>query len=252
MKTIEKLKLKKKILTSTIALSTLLSLAPITSTKVSANELNSYEHASDANVLWDIYYYSILYNIKKDIAIDIFKKETNDFSAVAWGEYNMVGYKLYKNKKEAIIDTIKNISENPEHYGYTKEEIVGEYNYCDTYSPELMVEKYAEIYDIPSEIPLAIMYSECGKEMDSHNYLVNNNPAGIGPNMRFPNKEVGIIYFIDLLKNKYGCDNKSNKEFFKLVAGTYCENTDHWISMTNSFYNNIKEEKVLVKEKTSK
>ena len=159
----------------------------------------------------------------------------------------MIGFKTYENKKLAILDTIRDIHDNPERYGYTKEEIAGNYNSYNANSPEMMVEKYASIYDIPSEIPLAIMYSECGSEMDSHNYLVNNNPAGIGPNMHFENKEVGIIYFIDLLKNKYGCDNESTNDFFYLIAGNYCENKDHWISMTNSFYNDIKKQKVLKK-----
>lgn len=247
MKQIEKLKLKKRILTSTIGLTTLLSLAPISTKEVSATELVN-ESCVENDALSDINYYCMVYNLNPELVIDIIKNRTYDFGDVAWGTYNMIGYNIYENKNQAILEVIKDIHDNPKHYGYTKEEIVLNYNYESLKSPEMMVEEYARIYNIPSEIPLAIMYSECGKEMNSHNYLVNNNPAGLGPHMRFENKEVGIIYFINLLKTKYGCNNNSTNEFFNKVAKTYCkDNPSHWVSMTNSFYNDIANQKVLVK-----
>lgn len=253
MEKIEKLKFKKRVLTSTLGLTTLLSLTPISSEKVSASEFINYDINYNYDVLSDINHYCAVYNLKPELVVDIIKNRTYDFGDVAWGQYNMIGYKIYDNKKLALLEVIKDIHDNPKSYGYTKEEIKSNYIYESTNTPEMMVEEYASIYDIPSEIALAIMYSECGREMNSHNYLVNNNPAGIGPHMHFENKEVGIIYFIDMLKTKYGCNNESTNEFFDLVAKKYCnENKEHWVSMTNSFYNDIKEEKVLVKEKTSK
>ena len=247
MKELEKLKLKKRILTSTIGLSTFLSLAPIHN--VRADEVVTYEATTEnTNVLADVNHYARVYNLKPELVTDIIKNGTYNFGEVAWGQYNMIGYKLYENKHQALLDVIKDIHDNPKHYGYTKEDITSEYNYESLKSPEAMVIEYSNIYNIPSEIPLSIMYSECGKEMNSHNYLVNNNPAGIGPHMRFENKEAGIIYFINLLKNKYGCTNESTNEFFNRVAKTYCkDNPSHWVSMTNSFYNDIANQKVLVR-----
>ena len=246
MKQVEKLKLKRKLLTSAIGLSSILCMMPISTKEVYANEVE-IESTNDQNFLIDIYYYCIVYNLKQEIVIDIFKKKTHNFNDYEWKKYNMIEYKMYDNKDLAILTTIKNINNNPELYGYKKEEIMANYTYVSTNTPEMMVEKYSKIYNIPSEIPISIMYSECGSDMSSHNYLVNNNPAGIGPHKYFENKEIGIIYFIDMLKNDYGCDSDSTNDFFKKVAKTYCENPEHWINMTNSFYNDITKQNKLTK-----
>ena len=253
MRQIEKLKLKKKFLTSAISLTTLLSITPIYKQNVYANEIDldiNYEQnnsCDDLNVVFDIFYYSSVYNLNRDIVLEIFKNKTYNFSDFGWTDYNMINYKMYENKDLAIIETIKDIKENPKNYGYEKSDIESDFIYEPVNTPEFMAEKYSNIYGIPFEIVLSIMYSECGKEMNSHNYLSNNNPAGIGPHMHFENKEIGIIYFINLLKSKYGCNENSTSEFFNLIARTYSENPEHWVKLTTSHYNDILNQKVLIK-----
>ena len=251
MEHLEKLKLKKRILTSAISLSTLLSVTPISTLNVYANEevskVTEY-NSIDENIIVDIYYYSIVYNLNKDVVLNIIKNMTANFNDSCWLNYNMLGLNIYENKEQAILSVIKNIHDNPEQYGSNKEEIKSELTYSDNKTAEEMVEKYSSIYNIPSEIVLSIMYSECGSNMNSHNYLSNNNPAGLGPHMHFENKEIGIIYFVNLLKEKYGCNINSTNEFFNKIASTYCsENKEHWLNMTNSHYNNITYQKVLIK-----
>ena len=108
-----------------------------------------------------------------------------------------------------------------------------------TLAPELMVEKYANLIGVNKEVAMSIVYTECGYSVNSSNYLNNNNPAGIGPHMHFLNKEVGIIYFIKMLKYSYGCNENSGSGFFPAVASTYCEVPDHWISLCSGNYNSI-------------
>lgn len=119
MKQIEKLKLKKRILTSTIGLTTLLSLAPISTKEVSATELVN-ESCVENDALSDINYYCMVYNLNPELVIDIIKNRTYDFGDVAWGTYNMIGYNIYENKNQGILEVIKDIHDNPKHYGYTK------------------------------------------------------------------------------------------------------------------------------------
>lgn len=117
---------------------------------------------------------------------------------------------------------------------------------------EEMVEMYSEIYEINKEVALSIVYCECGSNVNSYNYLNNNNPAGLGPYMHFENKEIGVIYFIDLLKNGYGCTKDSGKEFLSSIASTYCEIPDHWLDLTIPFYNNLSEDYYYMKPELHK
>ena len=72
--------------------------------------------------------------------------------------------------------------------------------------------------------------------------------AGLGPYMHFLNKEVGIIYFVNLLKNGYGCSIDSDESFLTRIASTYCEVPDHWLSLSLPFYNNLKDDYLYYKE----
>ena len=135
---------------------------------------------------------------------------------------------------------------------YSKEFVSNNKTYEVTLSPEEMVEKYSDIYGINKEVALSIVYCECGADVDSYNYRVNNNPAGLGPSMHFENKEIGIIYFINLLKESYGCTKDSGSEFLGKIASTYCEIPDHWLSLTLPFYNSLCEDYYYMKPELKK
>ena len=181
---------------------------------------------------------------KKDTAIDIVEYYSNVFGIKKECIYDMLDYMLnesnedYSNmsQEELIITATRNVYYDS---NYSNEIKRTNKEYEVTLSPEEMVEKYSDIYGINKDVALSIVYCECGSDVDSYNYRVNNNPAGLGPDMYFENKEIGIIYFINLLKNSYGCTKDSGTDFLYSIAGTYCEIPDHWLSLILPFYNSI-------------
>ena len=59
---------------------------------------------------------------------------------------------------------------------------------------------------------------------------------------KFENKEIGVIYFVTLLKNTYKCNMESDINFFREINDTYGSGSEHWIVMTNSVYNNLEKD----------
>ena len=151
----------------------------------------------------------------------------------------MIDYKMNETKEEIIIDELEILNITRDLYNSGNSDIRKESISSITLSPEYMVEKYANLIGVNKEVAMSIIYAECGSAVNSSNYINNNNPAGIGPNMHFLNKEVGIIYFINMLKNSYGCTLETNSSFFSSIASKYCENPDHWISLCSGSYNSI-------------
>lgn len=156
--------------------------------------------------------------------------------------YDYIENKYKENEDEDYLNMssefqILNAARNL-YYSYD-ESIRTNIPYEPTLEIEEMVEKYSDLYDINKEVALSIVYCECGSDVDSYNYNVNNNPAGLGPYMYFENKEIGVIYFIDLLKYDYGCTRDSGTEFLSRIASTYCENPSHWLDLTTPFYYNL-------------
>ncbi|MBO6195278.1 MAG: hypothetical protein J6O56_02885 [Bacilli bacterium] len=188
-----------------------------------------------------IEYYSNVFGIKKEAIydrLDYLSNETVDNENFL----NMnIDLKVITACREIYYDN--EYSEDLTRTGKT---------YEVTLTPEEMIEKYSEIYGINKEVALSIVYCECGSDVDSYNYRVNNNPAGLGPDMYFENKEIGIIYFINLLKNSYGCEKDSGTEFLRSIASTYCEIPDHWLSLTLPFYNSLCEDYYYMKPELKK
>lgn len=242
------LKLLKKKLVALSLISTLsLSGAVVNNQKVYAkssiyntiDELTNYYSNVEDFINAGVNYYSSVFNIKNDIL----KNEVE--------KLNIVSEYLYKNndltnedKKKielTICDLAYELYYKPSNFGYkNRNQISNGENYQSTLPIEEMNAKYAYLYDNERTISLAIMCAECGKDINSHNYRVNNNPAGIGGNMKFPNKEVGIIYFARMLSYNYHLKKGSDESFFSRVASTYCELPEHWLKLTVPSYRAIK------------
>lgn len=150
----------------------------------------------------------------------------------------------YDNEEVAILTFMYQLAYKPDKLGISKKEVIKEDSgYEMELSHEEAVYYYSNLLEIDPEIALSISYAECGTELDSNNYLNNNNPAGIGPFMKFNNKEEGIIYYVFLLKNGYKLEDEADKEFFNCIASTYCpDNPKHWISLTTGIYNNVNDD----------
>lgn len=247
MKKQELVYLKKKLLTYSLLSS--LAIVPASTNVLSVNassysSTNSY--VSDNNTQNEkdnlISYYAHVFQIKEEIVKDELLKETENLSSYTWNHFHRINDTDYDSTELAILELTKDIYYNPENYNYTKEEVTSEYEYTVSLSPEEMVAKYSKVYGINKEVALSIVYTECGAQVNSYNYLNNNNPAGLGPHMHFLNKEVGMIYFISLLKNNYQCEADSDENFLSRIASTYCEIPDHWLSLSLPFYHNLKED----------
>lgn len=192
-------------------------------------------------------YYAKVYKMVPETVEKIIKKLTDNYNAYPFDKYHVINGKKYDSSEFAILMTIDDIYENTENYAnYITED---EYNnikngeeYESLLTHEEMIEKYSNLFQIKKEIPLCISYAECFTDMSSENYLENNNPAGLGPYMYFNNKECGVIYFIWLLKYRYGITMDSDEYSLERIAPTYCETPNDWLELTKPIFYKLEED----------
>ena len=235
-----KIKLKKKLLYTSFALTGLLATTNYNKNIVRANENTPVNTNNENNrpltIDECIKYYCDVFELK----YDIIKEKIDDIiNPYEWHYGSSINSVTYDNMEQAILMIVRDIYNYPEDYDLTYGEINSGIEYVPTMEAEEMIYKYSNLYNINKDIALSIAYCECGTDMESDNYLSNNNPAGIGPYYHFLNKEVGIIYFCNMLKNSYGCTNDSDSSFLYNIAGTYCEIPEHWLDLTVPIYNNV-------------
>ena len=233
------LKLKKNLLITSLILGT-------SFTGINSNKINSYAMETNSinsdNRLYDlddmISYYCKVFSLKEDIVKNKLNDMTKDFHSSGWQHGYCINNVFYNDMEFAILSTIRDIYYNPENFDLD-DSIRTDEIYETDMEIEEMVYKYSSLYGINKEVALSIVYCECGTDVNSYNYLNNNNPAGIGPNMHFLNKEVGVIYFCNMLKNNYNCKEDSGESFLNGIASTYCEIPGHWLNLTLPSYYNL-------------
>lgn len=181
-----------------------------------------------------------IYEINEDIVLSKVEEITGDFNNYNWNHNYGIYENKYENKELAILSTVRDIYKNPEKYDLTKEDLETNKEYePDEYYEDLLA-YYSELLGVNKEIALSISYAECGSNLDSSNFLNNNNPAGLGPYNYYNNIEHGTIEYVFFLKNCCGCTEESDISFFYNIGSAYCSSeNNHWINMTTSFYNNI-------------
>ena len=232
------LKLKKNLLITSLILGT--SIAGSNTNKIDTYAMESEDTNQIDNIDEIISYYCKVFSLDENTVKDKLYEITSDFHSAGWQHGYCINNVFYDNKEFALLTTIRDIYNNPSDFDLDDSIKTGEV-YEPDMSIEEMVRKYSSLYKINKEVALSIVYCECGTDVNSYNYNVNNNPAGIGPNMHFLNKEVGVIYFCNMLKNNYHCNEDSNEQFLNGIASTYCEIPDHWLSLTLPHYNHLKE-----------
>lgn len=219
------LSLKKKLMLLSLALG-------VTGTSLNNNrvmaqstEIESSQETNEKTPAELIKHYSDVFGIKEQVIYDVLDYKTNELS------------EPYEDNELTILNTARELYDYPEQYGYTSESVYKDSDYEMSMEIEEAVEYYANLENISKEVALAIVYCECGSDVDSENYLENNNPAGIGPFYHFKNKEVGVIEFIKLIKYDYGCSIDSGEGFLNSMASVYSGGTgDYWLSLTVPFY----------------
>lgn len=174
-----------------------------------------------------------VYNMNEDIVLNKVKSIANDFYDSNWysDEYN--------NEEEALLYLVKDIKNNSANYDLTSEELKTDKVYKQEECTEDLLEYYCEILGVNKEVALSIVYVECGPALDSANYRVNNNPAGMGPHNSYYNIEHGIVSYVMLLKDSYGCTKSDDSSFFYRIGHIYCVDGTDWAGHATSFYNDI-------------
>lgn len=188
-------------------------------------------------------YYARIFEIDEEIISKKMNELTESYKnwkLSYWPTTYKINDNEYKNEKEAILTTVRDIYNNPEKYNLTKEALETDFEYETSTICEDLVQEYCSILAVNKEIALSIIFAECGKNLDSYNYLNNNNPAGMGPYNYYNNIEHGIIEFIYLLKDSFKCNLNSDITFIYTISKGYCGvESSHWESMTSSFYYNL-------------
>lgn len=201
---------------------------------------DDYSFLYEENIEGYINHYADVYEINREVVYNKIAELTNDFKDYPWTHLFMINGVSYKNTEQAILYTVRDIYRNPSNYNLESEDLKRDVEYeTDTYCEDLVL-KYCDLLDVNKEVAMAICYAECGSNLNSYNYINNHNPAGIGPYNYYKNIEHGVIEYIFLLKNGYGCTLDTNSSFFYTMGPIYCtEGYENWISMTNSYYNNL-------------
>lgn len=161
----------------------------------------------------------------------------------AWDYANVINEESYQSKEQAIARTIYNIYRNPEDYNFTEEEIKSKEEYkLDNYLPEEFVYKFGMVLDVNPYLAMSIGYCECGRKLDSTNFIKNHNIGGItGSNgyIKYQNEASGIFRFIIMLHDNYHVNLQSGKKKISSMASTYCSQPEHWNSLVSSIYSEL-------------
>lgn len=184
--------------------------------------------------------YADIYEINKEVVVSKVKEITGDFNNYDWNHgFGIYGVK-YENEEIALLTLVRDIYKNPEKYNLTYEDLETDFEYETNEYYEDVLADYSELLGVNKEIALSISYAECGPNLDSANFLENNNPAGLGPFNYYNNIEHGIIEYLFFLKDTCGCTKESDESFFYRIGPSYSSGDgSHWISLTTSHYKNI-------------
>ena len=193
--------------------------------------------------------YSSIYGIDSKVVNKVIKQNTNDYSSYNFLYNNNISFdnEVYSDFSLQILYLVRDIYRNPENYGYKIDEI------RDIREPniDMTIREYinetSEILGIDPDFVLAIACAESGF-FQSSIATKKNNPFALRSSKfnSYNNLWMGITEGMLNLKNNYidrGCTN------FQSMARKYCpEGTDHWISLVNGCYNQIKNGKKLYDE----
>ena len=197
------------------------------------NNIGEPETVEDAIKL-----YTDIFEVREDLISPIVMDAINE-NQNFYEDYTL-GNTTYPNLHEAIFFKVLDIVYNPGKYDYNTEELKSNIDWDTELKAEELTYIFSEYFDINPFFAMSIEYTECGGNMDSYDWLYNNNPAGIGPHNKFRNKATGVIYLCYLLRNTYNIGISSGIDELNNMASTYCTSgTDTWIRLTNGFYNEL-------------
>ena len=151
--------------------------------------------------------FSNIYGLKADVVKKLFNENRDYFNSINYLKTS--GFQNYNEELE-ILTFVRHLSQKPEDFKVTFEEIKSNFTESEEIIEEQKVKYYSDLFGIDPALVLAIEYQESslnGERYNSELYTVYNNPAGLMINGEtfcvFPSKEAGIIEHIYQLKKFY-------------------------------------------------
>lgn len=199
-----------------------------------------------------ITFYSNVFQVREDIATNIINNSI-DQDYEAFYENNTLNGVEYRSQEEAVLRTIRDIFSYPENYNLTREEIYTDEYDLNDYSPEELLYKFSHVLGVNPYIALSVAYSEAGRGLDSYNFRVNYNVAGLHPRrgytrptnrngyIVYQNPADGLCDYCIILHDYFYVEETDGISRINTMSRSYSEVPGHWRGLVTSNYYNLTE-----------
>ena len=195
-------------------------------------------------------FYSSVFQLDSEV-IDNKINELIEQNSDAFYNNNELNGVSYDTTEQAIARTIRDIYWHPEEYNIDIDSIrTNEYDLTD-YSPEELIYKFAHVMDVNPYIALAVAYSEAGRGLDSYNFRVNYNVAGLHPRrgynrptnrngyIIYQNPADGLLDYVVILHDYFYVEETDGINRINTMSRSYSEVPGHWRNLVSSNYYNL-------------
>jgi|GEM_PF-3848250 len=197
-----------------------------------------------------IIFYSSVFQLDQEV-IDNKINELIEQNSDAFYNNNELNGVSYDTTEQAVARTIRDIYWHPEDYNIDLDSIrTNEYDLTD-YSPEELIYKFSHVMGVNPYIALAVAYSEAGRGLDSYNFRVNYNVAGLHPRrgynrptnrngyIIYQNPADGLLDYVVILHDYFYVESTDGIDRINTMSRSYSEVPGHWRSLVTSNYYNL-------------
>lgn len=197
-------------------------------------------------------FYSSVFQLDSE-AIDNKINELIEQNSDAFYNNNELNGISYDSAEQAVARTIRDIYWHPEEYNIDIDSIrTNEYDLAD-YSPEELIYKFSHVMGVNPYIALSVAYSEAGRGLDSYNFRVNYNVAGLHPRrgynrptnrngyIIYQNPADGLLDYVVILHDYFYVEETDGINRINTMSRSYSECPSHWRGLVTSNYYNLTE-----------
>lgn len=197
-------------------------------------------------------FYSSVFQLDSEV-IDNKINELIEQDSNAFYNNNELNGVSYDTTEQAVARTIRDIYWHPEEYNIDIDSIrTNEYDLND-YSPEELIYKFSHVMGVNPYIALAVAYSEAGRGLDSYNFRVNFNVAGLHPRrgynrptnrngyIIYQNPADGLLDYVVILHDYFYVEETDGINRINTMSRSYSEVPGHWRGLVSSNYYNLTE-----------
>jgi len=195
-------------------------------------------------------FYSSVFQLDSE-TIDNKINELIEQNSDAFYNNNELNGVSYDSVEQAVARTIRDIYWHPEDYNIDINSIrTNEYDLTD-YSPEELIYKFSHVMGVNPYIALAVAYSEAGRGLDSYNFRVNFNVAGLHPRrgynrptnrngyIIYQNPADGLLDYVVILHDYFYVEATDGIDRINTMSRSYSECPSHWRNLVTSNYYNL-------------